>query len=176
MRKKIIIGSVILAFMLSVGYLVAGVINKMHYTDIIRKRISTLPEFSFKTLNNNIFSSSDIKDGPVLIVRFHPECEHCQYEISELLQSSIPDSDANVILISSAPVDTVRNFLARFDIDEYPSVIPLIDTSYMFDEVFGSSIVPSNYIYNSKHELVNAIQGEVKTGTIVKYLLSVEED
>jgi len=161
---------VIIGFVLSSAFLVTGVVKKMQRHKQIKGEIATLPSFSFMTLTNGTFNSSEIKIGPILIIRFHPECEHCQYEITEILRSNIPASATNVILVSSAHPDSIRRFLSQFNYSDYSSIIPLVDTSCTFGAIFGSDIVPSNYIYNKELNLVKVLQGEVKTETILKYL------
>jgi thiol-disulfide isomerase/thioredoxin len=168
--RKIILGAVVIGFVLLATFLITGVINKMQRQTQIKEKIETMPSFSFMTLTNETFNSSEIKIGPVLIVRFHPECEHCQYEVSEILKSNVPESGVKVILISSATPDSVKSFLNQFNYLRFPSIILLIDTSYVFSDIFGSDIVPSNYIYNRELELVKVLQGETKTETILKYL------
>ena len=172
--RKIISGIVITIFTLSSIILVWGIIKKMQRHKQITEKISKLPSFVFTKLNNESFSSSEIINGPVLIIRFHPECEHCQYEISEILKSNIPVSGAIVILLSSAHPDSVRRFLNKFNYSDYLSVIPLTDTSYISGDIFGSDIVPSNYIYNRELDLVKILPGEVKPGTVIKYLRAIE--
>jgi hypothetical protein len=174
--RKIVLSTVILVFVMAASFLIYGTVSKIQKHQMTTEKISKLPFFSFSTLNNNSYNSSEIKKGPVLIVRFHPECEHCQYEITELLNSDIPSSGINIILVSSAPRDSISKFLGQFNLADYPSVIPLVDTSYIFGDIFGSDYVPSNYIYNKEHNLVKAISGEVKTETILKYLLFGEQD
>ena len=172
--RKVILAVFISVFAISALFLVAGIIKKAQKHNQISEKISKLPSFSFITLTNDTFNSSEIKRGPVLVVRFHRECEHCQYEISELLKSSITGCGARVILVSSDYPDSIRQFLSKFKYTDYPSVIPLADTSYDFGDIFGSDIIPSNYIYNKELDLVKVLSGEVKTETILKYLLSGE--
>lgn len=168
--RKIISGVVIVVFALSAMLLIIGIINKVKKHKELTEKIIRLPSFSFMTLTNESFNSSEIRMGPVLVVRFHPECEHCQYEITEILWSNIPASATNVILVSSAHPDSIRRFLSQFNYSDYSSIIPLVDTSCTFGAIFGSDIVPSNYIYNKELNLVKVLQGEVKTETILKYL------
>lgn len=172
--RRIILIVVILLFALSATFLVSGIVKKIQKQTQLAERLSKLPSFSFATLTNESFNSSEIRRGPVLLIRFHPECEHCQYEISGILKSNIPSSGTTVILVSSADPDSIRKFLNRFNYSDYPSVIPLADTSYIFGDIFGSDIVPSNYIYNKELELVKVLHGEVKTETILKYLREIE--
>ena len=172
--KKVILVSVIAVIVLFASFLVIGIAMKLHNQKLISEKIVRLPSFSFIKLSNESFNSDNIKNGPVLVVHFHPECEHCQYEISEILKSNIPVLCTSVILVSGAPPDSIRRFLNPFNYSEYPSVIALVDTSYIFEDIFGSGIVPSSYIYNSKLNLVKVLHGEVKTEAILKYLQESE--
>jgi hypothetical protein len=172
--RKAIIYFVVIAFTGAATFLVTGILIKIHKKKTISEKISKLPVFAFQTLNKETFSSSDIKTGPLLIIRFHPECEHCQYEISEILKSSIPESGPSVILVSSAPPDLIKEFLRKYNYCNSQYITVLIDTAYVFEEIFGSDIVPSNYIYNKKLALVKVLHGEVKTETVLKYLYGFE--
>jgi hypothetical protein len=168
--KRFIIISVIAIFILTLCFLVLGITRKTKEKALLEEQISRLPSFSFITLERTLFNSGSIKEGPILIVRFHPECEHCQYEISELLKSKIFETGAKILLISDAEQDMVISFLDQFNITEKQDIIPLLDTAYVFSEVFGSDIVPSNYIYNRNMELVKVLKGEYKVESILKYL------
>jgi hypothetical protein len=172
--RKVIQGVIFIAFFLSLALLITGFIGKMLRVKAISEKIETLPEFSFSTLSMDDFHSSEIKEGPVLIVRFHPECEHCQYEISQILKSDIPVLVSRVLLISSDNPDSIRRFLIQFDYASCHSIIPLSDTSDSFGTIFGKDIVPSNYIYNKELKLVKVIFGETKTETIRKYIMISE--
>ena len=172
--RRVIIGVFIIIFALSAIFLFSGILRKIQKQKLITEKIQRLPSFSFITLNNHSFNSSEIRKGPVLVIRFHPECEHCQYEISEILNSNIPVSGAYVIMVSSADPDSIRKFIKRFNLSDYPAIIPLADTSYIFGDIFGSDIIPSNYIYNKELELVKVLNGEVRTETLLKYLVGSE--
>lgn len=174
--KRLILGLVVLTVFLVGTLLLIGINRKMKNQKEISERTSKLPSFTFMTLSELPFNSLDINEGPVLIVHFHPECEHCQYEISEILKSVIPESFKTVLLVSSANPDSIRRFLFRMNISDFPSVITLADTSYSFEATFGSSPIPTSYIYNSKLKMIKVLHGEVKTETILKYLWDSEHD
>jgi hypothetical protein len=168
--RKVTIAIITCIFILSAAFLLTGILNEVQKQRQLTDKIQRLPSFSFITMDNKSFCSSEIKKGPVLIIRFHPECEHCQYEITDILKSNIPGTGLSIIMISSADRDSIRKFLNRFDFTDYPSVITLADTSDIFGEIFGCDVVPSNYIYNNELKLVKVLNGEVKTETICKYL------
>jgi hypothetical protein len=168
--RKIIQEVILIAFFLSMILLISGISRKILKEKLINRKIALLPSFSFTTLNKDYFYSSEIKKGPVLIVRFHPECDHCQYEISQILNSDIPSLVSRALLISSGHPDSISKFLKQFNYSDYPSIVALADTSCAFESIFGNDIVPSNYIYNRELKLVKVLLGEVKTETIRKYL------
>ena len=170
--KRTILAFVILLIGSFTLFLVVGSVRKIQKRRLADERISLFPTFSYMTLLNNPFNSSNIKEGPILIVHFHPECEHCQYEVSEIFKSNIPKSFPEVILISSAHPDSIRNFLKQFNYTDYKSVIPLVDTSFSFQEIFGKGSIPSSYIYSRKLKLIKVFHGEVKTENLLNCLRS----
>ncbi len=167
--KKIILIIIILVFISGVLVLISGSVKKLHYQDSLEDRIQHLPPFSFMSLNNGSFSSAEITEGPLLIVNFHPECEHCFYEISELLNSNIIESGIKLILVTFAQPDTVKRFLDKCQTPDQHNFITLIDTSLVFGDVFGRNYIPSNYLYDKDLVLIEALYGEYKTETIIKY-------
>jgi thiol-disulfide isomerase/thioredoxin len=172
--KKIVLYIVILLFVVAATFLILGAVNKLHNQRLIAEKIEKLPAFSFLSLNKSSFSSSEIREGPVLIVHFHPDCEHCQYEISEIFKSDIKESGTKVILITSANPDSVTQFLNKFPNSEYQELITLIDTAYVFGDIFGRYVIPSNYLYDKELNLIDVLYGEFKIETILKRL-SVSE-
>lgn len=148
--------------------LVHKIIDGINDKEVISDKISSLPHFIFNTLNGESFNSDEILTGPLLLIRFHPECDHCKYEIEEITR--LPGSDLKVLLISDANTENVINFMKQFDIRNKSNIIPLIDSENKLNEIFGMGIIPSNFIYNSNLKLVKVLSGEHKTETLLKYL------
>ncbi len=172
--KKILFSVVILFFIISVTFMAKGIVKKSHARKMISEKIEKLPEVSFLSLSKQVFNSSTISEGPVLIVRFHPECEHCKYEISEVMKSDLPEICTKIILVSSAEPDSITSFLNLIDYRDSPSIITLLDTAWNFGDIFGADFIPSNYIYDKDLKLIKTFNGEVKTETIVKLILGSE--
>lgn len=150
--------------------LIIGIVGKTHKSKIAKENIETFPAFSMKTLNDSIFRSDEIKEGPVLVLFFHPECEHCQYQITTLFSSDTMTAGVHVLLISNAEKDAIRNFLKDNSLLEYPGLVTLVDETFNFRKYFGTDLVPATFIYNKKLKLVRYFQGEVMPETILKYL------
>jgi len=168
--KKVILVSVILIFTALLLMLISGIIYKAEAYDKISDSVKRLPDFSFLTIDNDTLDSSDILCGPLLIMHFHPECEHCKYETKSILESKLPLMQCRVLMITEAPSDSVKKFYDAFELYKYPSISVLLDPAYMFSEKFGSHIIPSNYIYNKNLEIVKVLKGEYRPETIIKYM------
>ena len=162
------LGFIFTVFIVATSLLIIGIIHKFHINRHFEERIKELPTFSFQLLNKKSFSSCEIKEGPLLVVHFHPECEHCQYEIAGILKSKIIKPHLKVLLIANANPDSVIQFMNRFPISETQDVITLIDTANAFKNSFGETIVPSNYLYDKDLKLIKVLYGEYKLETIMK--------
>lgn len=174
--KKVVLGIIIFVFTVAVAFLIFNTISKLQNQKYFADKIRKLPDFSFLSLDSTSFSSSEIKEGPVLIVHFHPDCEHCQNEISELLKSNILESGIKVILVTNAIQDSVIQFLNKLPTRGKGRLITLIDTAYLFGNVFGKDMIPSNYLYNKELSLIDALYGEYKIETIINRFSLSEQD
>lgn len=161
---------VISFFVLALVAAISGVSIKIHSIRKLNARISHLPNFSFVRLDTGLYRSSEIREGPVLIIHFHPECEHCRYELTELQKSEIPESGAVIVLISGAGRDSVEAFFRRIRFEPVHPFTVLADTANVFGEIFGNEVIPCNIIYDRSLHLVKILNGEVKSETLIKYL------
>ncbi|MCK7540994.1 MAG: TlpA family protein disulfide reductase [Marinilabiliales bacterium] len=139
------------------------------------ERIRSLPDLVLADINGNIFRTDEITSGPLLITYFHPECDHCRYEIASIFSSDLPDCDLRIILVSYADLSQIKLFMEQFDMRDYPLLNVLHDPDLSFREVFGTDVIPSNFIYNKDLQLIKAFRGETTTETILKYLHSSDK-
>lgn len=169
MRKAITILGILISISL-LAYLIYGIMSKIDARKSSAEKIMTLPAFSFPDLSGRIINSGSISEGPILIVKFHPECEHCRYEINEILSSPITKTGTKILLITNAGKEKTAEYISGFNVNEVHNLNILIDTAGVFGEIFGRDMVPSNFIYNRNLELVTALYGEHKVESIMKFL------
>ena len=160
------------AFVVVLFLLVGGIVNKREKACEQLARISSLPDFTIPTIDGSLYNSSEISEGPLLITYFHPECEHCQYEILSLTKSNIPESGIKILLVSYASSQQIRSFMGKFDVKNDSTFHILSDTAFIFSELFRTDVIPSNFIYNEDLRLVKVLKGETNIETITKYLQS----
>ena len=168
--RSILTISATIAFLCILAILTAGIIVRSRHRLQTRAPGELLPDFSFCDVEYRPFSSAEIGSGPLLLIYFDPDCEHCEYEIGNLLKSRLPLTRYKVILITEAGHTSAEGFVQRHKLGDYPSFIVLLDTACQFNALFGSHLTPANLIYDRELKLVRVLEGEYKAETLIKYL------
>lgn len=105
-----------------------------------------------------------------IIFYFHPECDHCSYE-AEAIHKQLEDFRfTQLIWISAADSSSIRHFAREHQLDQVPNVHWMSDTADVFTRNFGSSSVPSVWIYGQDGQLLKHYKGETKPAALLKYL------
>jgi hypothetical protein len=151
-------------------FLIAGILVRMVRAEEAAEQIRRLPDLAISDINDNIFRTDQIKAGPLLITFFHPECDHCRYEIASLKNSGLLDSSLTVILVSYAAKSEIRSFMLQEGIVDTANLHVLHDPDFSISDLFGAAILPSNYIYNDSLSLVRVYKGSTRPEAIRKYL------
>lgn len=171
MKQKLkIIIPVFVVFL--IGLLAYKISAKITKKQEIAQQIQSMPGFYFYRLGtDSIFTEADLTPNKAsLIVNFHPECEHCQYE-AEIIGKRINDFKAyQLLFISYAETETIKEFAKKYKLAGYPNIIFLEDKDMIFNDIFGKSGIPNSFIYNKNGKLVKQFKGEVKVGALLKYL------
>lgn len=124
--------------------------------------ITRIPNFSFITLNNGYFTNSkkEFYDR-VILNYFSPNCEHCQYMAKSYLANKEQLKDATILMVTVADSTSVAKFSKEYQLNTMPNIALLRDTKYQFEKIFGTSVVPSFFIYQN-NKLIKKIIGETK--------------
>lgn len=145
--------------------------QKYKHDKAIALQKQNLPNFQFYNQNVEKFSAALLKPNiPVCIFYYNTDCEHCQYEATQISKYAPLFKNIQVLMVSVNTPAQVRAFAKTYQLSSYPYITWLYDKDYEFFKWFGHSPTPSVFIYNQKHMLVKEYRGEVKPGAIVKYL------
>lgn len=133
-------------------------------------RIMILPHLVITDLNGADYNTSQLKSGPLLITFFHPDCDHCRYELSSLKDMGTLSPTVNILLVSYADKIQIGSFIKELEIFDTEHIRIIHDPDLSLTKYFGADIIPSNYIYNDSLRLVKVYKGSVRPETILKYL------
>jgi len=169
MQKKILLLCLSLAG-LGLLYLASTIPRKLREQAQRQERTKSLPAFQFLKLDRTTFSSAQLSAAQAsVIIYFNPDCEHCQYEARAIRDSLHRFATTNVLLVSDESVERLRDFAKEYDLVDQPNIHILYDRDRKFKDLFGTSMVPSIFIYNQQQELVKHYKGETKIEAILKY-------
>ena len=134
--------------------------------------IQTLQHGCFESLNGGQICIDEFDPRkPTVIIYFHPECEHCQYEASEIGKNPERFGKVNTIMVT--PDDSIKRvevFAIKYRLWEVDNLTILLDRKNQFKNQFGASIIPSVFIYGSDKKLLKMYKGEVQMKVIVQII------
>jgi peroxiredoxin len=136
------------------------------------EKVQFLQHCCFKSLHGGQICIDGFNPNqPTVILYFHPECEHCQYEATEMGRQPERFAKANMILIT--PDDSTKRieaFADRYKIWQVDNLVILFDRNGQFKKQFGTSVVPAVFIYGANKRLLKQFTGEVKMEAVLKII------
>jgi peroxiredoxin len=162
---RIIVGIIILAIVGFAGY---KLINKLQVKQSASKRIKQMPAFAFTDLQGQPFSSSQLSnDKSTVIIYFHTECDHCQYEAESIVKESQKFNNTQVLFISSQKLPDINAFGTKYGLLAHDNIKLLKDSANAFYNVFGTMAVPCIFVYAKDGALLKSFSGETKMEAIL---------
>lgn len=144
-----------------VAYLVYGVAVKTERIKTTRTQRQQVPEVVFTTLQNQPFTTRNLKEDSLVFVYYNPECGHCQDFGQSILAAQPRFANHLFVWVSPAPVAQIiyyRDSLAQLSGANHVFVR---DTARAFYAAFGYQTFPSVLVYHH-NALFAAYQGDIK--------------
>jgi len=121
-----------------------------------------VPDFSFKTIDGDLYDLSDFSDKTVLIHFWASWCAPCVVEFPDLIQLAEKRKNVTVLAFSS---DRTRSAIDRFLKWDLPDNFKIIhdEEQSITEDKFGVFRLPETYIFNPNllldDHIVGAYQG-----------------
>ena len=167
---KIVIKSFLVIFLLITAF---WLVMQVYHSALEKNRAA----MTIQTLNHNYFNSLGGEkiyldgfnpDQPTIIMYFHPECEHCQYEASEIGKQAAEFGKANMVLITpDDSIPRIDEFTMKYHLWEVDNLVILLDRAKAFKKYFGTTVVPSVFIYGPDKNLIKMYKGEIQMNAIL---------
>lgn len=171
MNKKVLKYIIVVTLLSIVGYMGYAISSNLKHKAETAERLSTLPDFTFQTLYDNEFKSTELPNLPVVIIFFRTTCDHCQYEVKDILNVKEAFQNFKVIMVSEEELEEIKNFIAEYKLSDLTFMTFLRDSKMQFKSIFGTNTVPSIFIYDQNKKLKKIFVGETQVGAILKYLI-----
>jgi hypothetical protein len=120
-------------------------------------------------MGQEIISSDSTRT--TVIVWFHPECEHCRYQLDEINDNIRRLQAARFLFITDERAFFAKKFNIAWPdlVQSSHAIFGIIDRSKFIDE-FGPVITPSLLFFNHRGILKEKLLGEVKFEKIVQMI------
>jgi len=134
-------------------------------------RLMRLPEFSFPLINaDGVCSPNLFHKGPVVVVYFGPDCEHCRKLAKEVAAQQPPLSSINWVFVTRAPVEEARAYIEESGLKGHSSVYFCRDEQARFYHFFGEMYIPSIYVFDSDRKYLQSLHQNTSVDDILGVL------
>lgn len=168
MRKRVLAGVFLSSFFALTGWLIFVAFKAENFP-----LGSPLPALHYRTeAGRETLQSHDILK--LMLVHFHSECEHCQYEL-ELFDQNLPALSGTRIVLLTFEDD----FFEKDKKQTWPSLADAANVTWgvvdkgEFVDRFGIGVTPAIFIFDKTDTLRSKIVGEAKLEKILSELKKI---
>lgn len=161
------------------------VINKAVSTEQVAKEKTTiadtnsdnLPLFEFFTLDDIPFSKYDLDDKKSLIIVYYDsDCGLCAKSGEVFSSFKKLHANSQVLFVSHNTKEKIKSYRERHFLEDVSNVKFLQCSAENFYKLFNESSTPTYLIYNTKQELIKAINDDIPVKTILRYIKASQID
>ncbi|MEY8861965.1 peroxiredoxin [Tenacibaculum singaporense] len=173
MSKKLI---KLFIFSLTLGiiiFLIYNIINKSKEIEIIEKKIKSIPEFSFNTLEKTKYTKNDLTPYlPTIFLYFNSECDMCHFEAQNISENIGRLESIQLIFISTESIKKIKVFSEQHNLNSKQNITFLSDNDNSFSTLFNVTSIPSSIIYDKQQNLIKIHKGQINQQGILNSLTS----
>lgn len=168
MSKKFILFTLLTLVSTGVVWMGYSSIQKIALKKQVAESLKTMP--IFRANNQDSTQIKLIEKTPTAIIYFNTDCDHCQYEATQIQKNMGQFKDSQILMLSIEPLANIRKFIKTYRLEGFSNLQVGQITGKTAVETFGFKSVPHILIYNTENQLVKEYKGETKIEAILKYL------
>lgn len=162
---------VLIVLLLIIGVLSYNVFKKNNEKTVTANRIKKIPQFSFTTLNGNIFTQTNLKkDTATIFIYFNSECDYCIHEAKSISKQLKLFKNTQLLFVSTEPIAQIQAFAKQYHLLNQPNITFLHDTDYTFSSRFNATSIPYLLIYDKNKTLLKTHKGQLLPKAIVSFI------
>lgn len=162
--------NIILILVLGISVLLGHqIVDKAQEKQKLVQSIETIPNFSFKTLDNSLFTKEHLHDGlPTVFLYFNSECEFCQHEAKNISENIHLLKGVHLVFVSTESMEKIIEFSEHNRLGNISNVNFLRDQDDSFSKLFQPSSIPFSLIYDKDQKLLKIQKGQLSVHGILK--------
>lgn len=130
--------------------------------------------FQIRLTNGQQYTSAQLAAGPVVLIYFSPDCDHCQNFTKDLLKNYSVVANKQVVMVTFQSMEMLKPFVSQYSLGTYPNFkVGTEGTSYLVQRYYQIRSFPYIAIYDKKGNLVRTFEGEQPHSEIFKTLKQI---
>ena len=130
--------------------------------------------FKMQLTNGQQYTSAQLAKGPVVLIYFSPDCEHCQAFTKDLIKNYPVVANKQVIMVTFQAMDMLKPFVTQYNLNKYLNFkVGTEGTSYVVQHYYQIRSFPYIAIYDKSGNLVKTYEGEQPHAEIFKTLKAI---
>lgn len=132
-------------------------------------KFEAIPAFTVYTVPDSIaFTNKDLlKNKPLIIMFFSPDCEHCQKETKELLAYKEELKNIQILMVSPSSYSMIKQFYQEYALSTMQNIKLGNDLNYALGSIYQLRTFPSMFIYDQSGKLAKAFVGNIGVPAIL---------
>ncbi len=119
--------------------------------------------------SSTVYQRDDLpKNTAVMLMYFHPKCEHCQHLASEIAASSEKFKTIHIVMVTSMQFDSLASFRQKYLPGVHKNIVIAFDPNFFLMDYFQVNRMPFIALYNQKKELIGGYDGGLTVEKILK--------
>ena len=132
---------------------------------------SKVAPFNIKLTNGQQFKAEQLAKGPVVLIYFSPDCDHCQNFTQDLVKNYNVVANKQVVMVTFQDMNMLKPFVTKYNLNQYLNFkVGTEGTSYVVRNYYKISSFPYIAIYDKTGKLVKTYEGEQPHAEIFKTL------
>jgi len=128
-----------------------------------------LPMIDLTLTNGERYTNRDVKPGPLVLIYFSPDCEHCQQFITAFLQREKLVKSRQILLASFVEVSSLASFGKTMGMERFPNIrMGTEGESYRIARGLVIRKFPYVALYDGARNLIRTFEGEQPFGQIIE--------
>ena len=171
MKKSVIKKLIIAVVLLFLSFMGFQIVQKLQYKEQVQQKLSTLPEFSFQTLEGSAFTKANLpKNNKAVFIYFNTECGYCFYETKDISEQLEHFKATTLLLVSNESKQAIKAFAIKQNLLGKDKVICLQDSTYTFAKQFEANSIPYILAYDAQGKLLLRHKGQLRAEKLLQLL------
>lgn len=139
-------------------------------TTVLYKRFPTLPPLRLLMVDSStVLTEKKLKKNiPVFLIMFSPDCDHCQKQTEELIDSIERFKSIQIIMATTLPFDKMKSFYKTYQLDRFKNITVGWDNHLILPTFYHMKSFPFLAFYNKKGNLIDVFEGALPLTRVLK--------